>query len=132
MRVGSASWSIDVSSEWSVTDHPECLTLEASDQGALQVSSAHKQAGPVVEEDLLLFADQHDSWGKSEPASCGAFDGVVFEYIEGGSSWRRWFLKQGQTLLFITYNGTLQAAEREHAAVDHVLSTIRAERSGEA
>jgi hypothetical protein len=57
MRVGSSSWSLEVSQDWRVTDHPECLTLEPSDQGALQVSAAHKKVGLVTDEDLLSFEE---------------------------------------------------------------------------
>ena len=131
MRVGWSTWSLEVSEEWSVTDHPECLTLEISDQSALQASSSRKQNGLVTEEDLFFSAEKRKAWGSWQPASCGEFEGIVYEYTEGESIWRRWFLRWGQTLL-CTYNGSSAATEQERFAVDQVLSTVRAETSGEA
>jgi hypothetical protein len=132
MRVGSSSWSLEVSKDWRVTDHPECLTLELSDHGALQVSAAHKQVGLVTDQDLLSFDERHGTWGHWQPASCGDFNGIVYEYTDGEGVWLRWFLKWGQTFLFVTYNGTSTALEEERAAIDQVLSTARAETVGEA
>jgi len=132
MRVGWSTWSFEIGEEWSITDDPECLTLELSDQGALQASSARKQSGLVVEEDLFFSIEERKTWGSWQPASCGEFEGITYEYTEGESIWRRWFLRWGQTLLFITYNGSSTAAEQERFAVDQVLSTARAETSGEA
>jgi hypothetical protein len=132
MRVGSSSWSLEVSQDWRVTDHPECLTLELSDQGALQVSAAHKKVGLVTDEDLLSFEEGRDAWGHWQPAKCGDFTGIGYEYRDGEEVWQRWFLKWGRTLLFVTYNGTPSALEQERAAVDQVLSTARAETVGEA
>ena len=132
MRVGWSTWSLEVSEEWSVTDHPECLTLEISDQSALQASSSRKQNGLVTEEDLFFSAEKRKAWGSWQPASCGEFEGIVYEYTEGERVWRRWFLRRGKTLLFVTYNGSSAATEQERFAVDQVLSTVRAETSGEA
>jgi hypothetical protein len=123
---------LEVSEEWSVTDHPECLTLEISDQGALQASSSHKHKGLVTEEDLFFSAEQRKAWGSWQPACCGEFEGIAYEYTEGEIIWRRGFLRRGQTLLFVTYNGSSVATEQERFAVDQVLSTVLSETSGEA
>lgn len=132
MRVGQSSWSVETSDEWSFTDHPECLTLELSDQGALQLSSARKQKGLVTEADLFFSNGQRHTWGPWRATTCGDFEGIEYGYSEGEFTWRRWFLRWGQTLLFVTYNGTSEAAEQERSAVDQVLSTVRAEVGGEA
>lgn len=132
MRVGWQSWSLEVSDEWSVTDHPECLSLTLSDEGALQVSSARKQDGFVEEQDLLFPEEERESWGKWKPVHCGEFDGIVYEYTQEEIVWRRWFLRNGPVLLFVTYNGTADAAKREAAAVSIVLNTVRPEAGGEA
>jgi hypothetical protein len=132
MRVGWQSWSLEVSDEWSVTDHPECLSLTLSDEAALQVSSARKQDGVVAEQDLLFQEEERELWGKWKPVQCGEFDGIVYEYSQEAIVWRRWFLRNGPILLFVTYNGTPEAAKREGAAVSTVLNTARAEAGGEA
>ena len=132
MRIRRSTWSVDVSDEWSVTDHPECLTLEISEHGALQLSSAQKQVGLVTEEDIFFSEEQRQAWGPWQPAACGEFSGIFYEYREDESIWQRWFLRWGQTLLFITYNGTSAATERERSAIERVLNSVRTEAGGEA
>lgn len=132
MRVGWQSWSLKVSDGWSVTDHPECLSLTLSDEGALQVSSARKYDGVVKEQDFLYQEEERKIWGDSKPVQCGEFDGIIYEYTQEAIAWRRWFLRNGPILLFVTYNGTPEAAKREVAAVSIVLATARAEAGGEA
>lgn len=126
MRIGWSGWSIEVSDDWSVTEDAECTTLVLSDQGALQASSARKRNGVVTEEDLFFSEGQRKGWGPPKPTRCGEFDGILYDYALDGSVWNRWFLKCGSTLLFVTYNGTPQAAQAERKAVAKVLSTARA------
>jgi len=126
MRVGYPSWSVEVSDSWVVTEHPECLTLELSEQGALQLSSAIKDSGVVEQEDLFLFSSDNyqDSWGEPRNTSLGDFVGIFYEYKEDGATWIRWYLRCASTLLFITYNGDAEAAELERPEVQRVLETL--------
>ena len=130
MRVGWANWALDVPDEWTITDHPECLTLELSNDSALQISSMRKKAGVVDASDLLT--SKQDEWGASAAVTCGEFDGVSYEYLDGGSLWRRWYLKWGQTMLIVTYNGAPAVAERERGTVDNLLSTVQTRADHEA
>jgi len=133
MRIGWEGWSVDIDHAWTITDHPECLTLELSSEGALQLSSAQKTSGDITDADLQEFvAEQEEDWGSAVPAQCGEFSGVRVSYSEDGNLWSRWFLRKGATLLFATYNGTPTAAAREVELVVQVLSSARAEASGEA
>lgn len=131
MRVGSSTWSIEPG-QWAVTDHPECLTLELSGDGALQLSAALKQAGLVTHDELFFSIGQREAWGACRPAVCGDFEGIEYEYLDGNDVWRRWFLRWGQTLLFVTYNGSPQAAYLERPAIGEVLGSLRAEVGGAA
>jgi hypothetical protein len=128
MRVRWQSFSFDVSGDWSAIEDPECLSLTLSEEGALQASSAVKQAGDVTDVDLLFKAEERSAWGQAMPAQCGEFEGISYEYESEGTAWRRWFLRKGRLLLFVTYNGTPAAAARERVAVLEVLSTARMER----
>ena len=133
MRIGWSGWSVDVDDGWSITDHPECLTLERSVDAAFQLSSARKTSGEVTDTDLQDFVlEQKDEWGVAAPAQCGEFSGIVVHYSEEGSLWSRWFLRNGSTLLFATYNGTPEAAARESDLVNQVLATARSEAASEA
>ena len=130
MRVGWNSWSVDVSDEWTVTDHPECLTLELYNEAALQFSSARKGSGDVTDEDLQGFVKEN--WGSILQARCGEFKGLVVHYTEDGSEWWRWFLRNKNTVLFVTYNGGPEAVESELTAVLGVLATAKPETPSEA
>lgn len=127
MRVGYPSWSIEAPDSWRVTEHPECLTLELSDEAALQLSSAQKKSGEVTEQDLFFSKDNRGGWGKHRNTELGEFIGIVYEYQEDETTWIRWFLRNASTLLFVTYNGTKQAANNERAEVNQILSTLRVE-----
>ena len=129
MRIGWEGWSFDVPASWTVTDHPECMTLELSELGALQASSAIKRSGPVLPEELAEFADgQEEDWGPTAAAVCGDFRGLVCAYELDGSIWRRWFLSNGSTVLFVTYNGTPEVAQHELSAASAILDSLRVER----
>jgi hypothetical protein len=130
MRTGWPGWSVEVSNEWSVTDDPECLTLECSDDGALQFSSAKKRDGLVTEEDLFFSTVKRTEWGSFAPVICGDFKGILYEYELEESAWLRWFLRNGSTILFVTYNGTPAAAIRERNAVEAVLRSAKIEAIG--
>ena len=127
MRAGWPGWSVEVSNKWSITDHAECLTLEWSEDGALQLSSARKRIGEVSENDLFFSMEDRLAWGSYSPVICGEFEGIIYEYELEGAAWRRWFLRNGATLLFVTYNGTPEAAVQERSAVEAVISTARSE-----
>jgi hypothetical protein len=133
MRIGWSGWSVDVDEGWKITDHPECLTLERSADAALQLSSARKTSGEVTDADLQDFViEQVHEWGVAAPAQCGEFSGIVVHYSEEGSLWSRWFLRNGTTLLFATYNGTPETAARESDLVSRVLASARPEAASEA
>lgn len=128
MRVGWSGWSIDASDEWTVTDHPECLTVEISADSALQLSSAHKKSGNVTLKDLHGIVEERVTiWGNSYPAEFGEFHGIVVHYSEDEIQWSRWFLMNKNIILFVTYNGTEQAKAREIEVVRRLLSTLRVE-----
>ncbi|WP_242165641.1 hypothetical protein [Lysobacter sp. M15] len=129
MRLGWSGWSMDVPEIWTVTDDPECLTLELTEHGALQASSATKSSGAVSAEELYEFADgQEEDWGTPVPVTYGDFQGLVCAYEQGGFIWRRWFLSNGSTIVFVTYNGIPQVAQHELTAAETILSSLRVER----
>ena len=128
MRVGWSSWSMEVHPEWEVTDDPEFIALEHSDEGAFLLSSAIKEDGDVQVRDIEAIAQADGSgWGRPRPARFGDFSGVVYAFVEDDEHWRRWFLSLGTTLLFATYNGTAEALEDELEDVEAMLSTLEPE-----
>lgn len=127
MRIGRGDWTVEASGDWLVTDHPECLTLELENGGALQLSSATSSAGVIGESELLRVAGRCDEgWGNAERAICGEFAGYLYAYLDGDAvHWRRWFLACGPTLLFATYNAEKSISADDASLVDSTLSTLR-------
>ena len=110
--------------EWEVAQDPECVTITRSDEGALQISSAEKATGPIVDEDLLEFVDD-PSWGTPVPAEFGMYSGYGVAYSEGGDVCRRYWVSNGNRLLFITYFGSPEANASEEQDVNGMLSSLR-------
>jgi hypothetical protein len=132
MRVGWAGWSVEIGDEWSATDHPECLTLELSREGALQLSSVRKGSGDVTEDDLLSFLEGHEKeWGSATPTRCGEFVGLLVRYTKDDSEWVRWFVRNRELVLLATYNGSSNAAYCEYDKELYVLSSARKEPADE-
>lgn len=132
MRVGWSSWSIEVPDEWSVIDHPECLTVELPDHGSLQMSSSRKQSGVVATEDLFFRDDLRATWGAYRLVTCGEFSGVGYEYLHEGDLWRCWYLRCGQILLFATFIANPLETSMQQNLVDSLLASLRLETAGEA
>ncbi len=125
MRVGWSSWSIEVCPGWEVTDDPEYVALERSEDGAFLLSSALKEDGDVGREDIAAFAEHEGSdWGRGRDVRFGDFSGVGYAFVEDGEHSRRWFLCHGATLLFATYNGTREALDDELEDVEAMLATL--------
>lgn len=128
MRVGWSSWSMAVHPEWEVTDDPEFIALEHSDEGAFLLSSAIKEDGDVTMRDIESFAQEDGAgWGASRPVRFGDFSGLMYAFVEDDEHWRRWFLSHGATLLFATYNGTAEALADELEDVQAMLATLEPE-----
>lgn len=130
MRIGWEAWSIDVDSDWNVSDDPECITLEYAhtDDGAFQLSSFRKSSGDVSRADLLSFVESASAdFGPSIAAAFGAFSGMAFAYREGDIEWRRWLLCNGSTLLLATFNGTESTVREQLPRVVDMLNTLRVE-----
>ena len=121
------SWSLSAPRQWRVTEHPECITLERSSEGALQLSSATNRTGTVSREELVAHAEsQNEGWGEATSTTCGQFDGVLYQYAHDNMQCNRWFLRNGSVLLFVTYFGSTRAQLIEYPEVQNMLTTLRA------
>jgi hypothetical protein len=118
------SWTLELAPEWEVTQDPECVTITRSDEGALQISSAEKATGRIVDEDLLEFVDD-PSWGTPMPVEFGMYRGHGVSYDEDGDECRRYWVANGNRLLFITYFGSPEATKAEEQDVNKMLSSLR-------
>ena len=127
MQAGWDNWIVDAPKEWAVVQHPECLTLELLDRGALQFSSTTKRSGRVDYADLQQIAGRlNEGWGGAEAVACGDFSGLLFSYVDTeGIVWRRWFLGHGATLLFVTYNAGTPISTADEQIIQSTLDTLR-------
>lgn len=128
MQIEQDRWTVDAPAECTVVRHPECLTLEISDRGALQFSSATKHSGQVDYADLQQIAERlNDGWGVAESALCGDFSGILFTYTDRAAvSWRRWFLGHEAILLFVTYNAEALISTADEELIQRTLGSLRA------
>lgn len=127
MQVERDNWVLDVTDEWAVTQHPECLTLELSDIGALQFSSATKRSGHVDHVELLRIAEnESDGWGNPETVSFGDFSGFLYRYSDADRViWLRAFASAEATVLFVTYNTEIPISTEHEKLIQSTLHTLR-------
>lgn len=127
-RITYFPWSLELLPHWGATDHPECVTLERSPEGALQLSSATKKSGALTDADLSQYAEsQNDGWGTYVKVSCGDFTGLLYQYASDEMQCNRWFLRSGKTLLFVTYFATTRGQLMEFGEVERMIQTLRAD-----
>jgi hypothetical protein len=125
----SSWWSIEVPTGWSADYDEDCTTLTADiPLGALQISATRKDAGPITDDELREFAQEHiEAGAKLRPATYGNLSGFGVRYSDEEYSYQEWWLRTGQTMVFITYTVALADSEREELVITATLNTIRAE-----
>jgi hypothetical protein len=128
MRIYQRVWSIDPA-EWSVDYQAECVALLPDDvDAALQISAHRKVPGPLPFEEVREMAQEDEAQfgGQLVPATCGHFSGLTLEFVEGHTFWRRWWLTNGCTLLYVTYNSEYAQHDVHRDIVDRMLATLEA------
>src|SRR6266404_1092755 len=113
-------WSIDVPDSWCVTEHPECTTFEPqASESAFQVS-AHRKHGDVTDDDLRDFAGDTPL----KPIALPHFTGFESTSTEGQLFTRKFWLRAGAFMLFVTYICPLGARGREDSILEEMLSSL--------
>ena len=125
--IQTASWEMDIAPSWSFSKDPECWTITKSDDGALQISTAVKNDGAVLPEELTEFADINESWGAVELVTLGHFKGIAVSYTELDEdvSWKRYWVAHENVLVMITYNAIPAVFLLEEHDVNKMLKTLR-------
>lgn len=116
------SWRINLLPEWVVEHEEDCsLIFHPEGVGALQISSYSKE-GNVTEADLKGLAQEHiEAGAKLTEADAGDFEGFTLAFGSDNGFWQCWYVANGPTALFITYN--CQAADRD-AEIESIKSMI--------
>lgn len=81
----------------------------------------------MTEDDLTSILKRNPPAASALPCTLGDFVGVYQAYSQEGSWWRRWFLRNADLTLLITYNCAAHEAGVEDDDVDHMLRTLRIE-----
>jgi len=119
-------WSIDLPVGWVRREDQECTTFTStSSPGVLQVSAARKPNGAVSVEDLQDFAsDFVNGTGSFKAIGSGATSGITYESVQNGRYWKKWWLKKGSTIVFLTYNIAEESKGEDWVAIDRMVSTV--------
>ena len=125
-HVAWGSWQITPLPGWVVVDDEECLGLVKSEEGAFQLSSAIKSDGTTNLVDLEAFYRPTIPIGATfHPVTFGDFSGYVAEFLDIDTMWRKYWLLEGNLLVFATYNGSPKAWKSERGDVHHMLGSLR-------
>lgn len=122
----STWWSVQVPETWVVEQDEECVAFTASPEiGVLQLSAARNENGLATDEDLLEFAEEHISSGaKLTSVNIGKLSGFYLQYSDGEFHCREWWLRSGNTVVFVTYTADLELSGQEDPVVDQILTTL--------
>ena len=126
-------WSVELPPGWTASTEGECTTFRATPPlGALQISSARKNSGPVNDEDLREFARERLGHAPLlSAATYGPFSGFSAEREDESLFWKEWWLRSGQTMLYVTYNVIPKYKDSETDAVEAILRNARAKSGGD-
>lgn len=132
MRFGRETWSLVVPDGWRAWHDDECATLVGPGEiGALQISAAFKRSGEVLDVELRGFARKRTEAGAVlQQIEAGDFAGVEVTFCENSRAWKQWFLRNGQQVLFVTYNCALEFEGAEVGPVRLALASLRAISAG--
>jgi hypothetical protein len=120
MRYHSADWSVDIPDSWRHTEHPECVTFEpTTGESAFQISAYRKDAD-ITDYDLREFAGDVSLTRISLPR----FSGYEATSTEKQMFSRRWWVRAGRSMLFVTYTCPPGARGRDDSAVEAMLHSL--------
>ncbi len=98
--------------------------------GALQISSARKDASAVTDEDLKEFASERvPSAVQLQGVSIGDFLGFAARYKREDRVWQEWWLRSGKVMVYVTYNVEEGQDTIAQEALSNILSTLRVRRT---
>jgi hypothetical protein len=124
--VGGTWWELELLNGWCAIEHPECLTLARSENGAFQLSAAVKTAGPVLAHEVEAQSRKDAPRGrKSIPFTAGDFSGFTVGHEDADTHWQKFWLACGNVLVFATYNAPHATWVIEQPDVYAMLATLR-------
>jgi hypothetical protein len=124
----SLLWQVSVPRPWHAQKCEHCAEFtQPEGAGALHISGALKQHGDVSDDETRAELQKDCPQDTEfERARFGDFSGYGAEYVDWNDSryWKKWFVRSGRVLLFITYNCKPGDEELEMAQVCQILSSL--------
>jgi len=125
----STNWSLNLAEGWVSEFDDDCHTFyHPEGVGALQIS-AYTIETPVTDEDLIentgLDEDGIAHLGKND---WGQFHGYQLIYGVDNTFWRKWWLRNGNVLLFVTYNCDAQDTDIESTTINNIMASLSVEK----
>lgn len=127
MRFDGDGWVAELAPNWESEEEEDCVAFFDPDGvGALEISTAHKEDGPIDAEELEEMATKCAPDGV-ELSACelGCWEGLSASFEDAGDAWRIWCVRSGSCALFITYNCNTDDRGTEDPVVDELLRSIR-------
>jgi hypothetical protein len=94
--------------------------------GALQISAYRKDFGYVTAKDLReLASDELQDITHAVPIIVGEFQGQTASRVSGELFWRRWWLRSGQLLVYVTYNRGVDDECGEDSVVERIVNSLK-------
>jgi hypothetical protein len=130
----SLLWQMSAPRPWHAQNCEHCAEFtQPEGAGALHISGALKHYGDVSDDETRAEL-QKECPQDTEPERTrfGDFSGYGAEYVDWSNSryWKKWFVRSGRVLLFITYNCKRGDEELEMAQICQILSSLEC-RDGE-
>jgi hypothetical protein len=121
----STWWELDLPTNWSAHNDVECVTfIPNSDVGALQIS-CYKLDDNVTEEDLIEFSNGLMGGANRKYLVLNEFTGFNLDYIEMDTYWKKWWLKSGEIMFYVTYNCDSRMADENANDIELIMSTLK-------
>jgi len=120
-------WTIELASGWSAKSEESCSSITAEvGVGALQISAYGCTGGPVTEGTCMsLLKGEYPAGVEVLNHNFGQFSGLNVSFSVEKVYWRKWSLRNGSLLLFVTYNCDTEEKDIERSAVDQMLATLK-------
>jgi hypothetical protein len=123
-----SSFRIEVGDGWGYNEMGELISIFHPDgSGILKIRSY--SAPNVVDTDVLRNMTNVD---QSTPLSWhdwGDFSGYQYDYTEGDSSYRQWWLVNRQTILFVVYESRVEPTDIDVHEIDRMVNSMTVNRS---
>ena len=121
-------WCIEMPDEWQAEEDDEdevILIIDPDDLGELCITAIKKQDGLIDKAELLeSAADLVERRLTSTDVGIAGLTGIYFEYEQEGEAWREWYLTDGSTMLYATYNCDSENAQIDAAVIDQMLESL--------